>query len=155
MLPTPGREEKERERRVERKICPPPPPPPSSHPPARSNHEDRLESVRGSDSTNPILSCRVRRERVCGCITSLPGNHGQEVGRKIISPKTGYTGTIYMEKGLSSWRTSFSGEKQGEEKKLFESRNRFVGVWPRSNARWIQLKFFFLFSMHFCFHKIP
>lgn len=38
-------------------------------------------------------------------ISSFPGNHGPEVTRKIISPKTGYTGSIYaIERRVASHR---------------------------------------------------
>lgn len=39
-------------------------------------------------------------------ISSFLGNHGPEVARKIISPKTGYTGSIHTcPWNVASWRT--------------------------------------------------
>lgn len=45
-------------------------------------------------------------------ITSFLGNHGQEVGRKIISPKTGYTQAPYVWKEAALSFDEFHGKKR-------------------------------------------
>lgn len=54
-------------------------------------------------------------------ITSFLGNHGQEVGRKIINPKIGYTSSCAW-KGTTSSFDEFRG-KNGKEK--FETEESF------------------------------
>lgn len=68
-------------------------------------------------------------------ISSFLGNHGPEVTRKIISPKTGYTGSIYAiehrvaSRRVASWRTDTRQLQGAEFNKFCESRRKNRGLW--------------------------
>lgn len=81
---------------------------------ARSNHRRPLESVaeRCSIRISILYVFTYGRAR----ITSFLGNHGQEVGRKIISPKApGYTG-FGMHGGRRRVFDEFRGKNSGRKK---------------------------------------
>lgn len=64
-------------------------------------------------------------------ISSFPGNHGPEVTRKIISPKTGYTGSIYaIERRVASRRIVVNGYSATTRSRVQQVlRNRTKKSW--------------------------
>lgn len=122
------------------KISPPPLPSPSSREKQSRGSFGKRWRLVFDESYPPVVydvNVYAGASPVCRAIT------GRKLAAKLLVRKPDTQARYIWRRGCRVGGRVFRG-KNREEKKLFES--RFVGVWPRSNAKWIQRKFFFPFS---------